>query len=259
MKKLISICLVAGWFLFLTSITVASPVVLSLVPAYDWYHGCGPTAAASVVGYWDLHGYSNLFSAEGWDAVRLTANVQNQISSPEHNARYDPKPDDTTKPESWNSIADWFRTSKDPLDYGWSYQSYADDAFEGYANYRGYQFDSYYESWGAFTWNDLVNEIDAGNPMMFLVDSGGDGDTDHFVPVFGYEDRGSDGLWYALYTTWSESETTTWQQFRPMSSSYNWGVGYGTFVHPIPEPATITLLISGALSLIRRKNRHNLK
>ncbi|MBN1507897.1 MAG: hypothetical protein JW955_13685 [Sedimentisphaerales bacterium] len=227
------------------SVASATPVVLSDVPAYDWYHGCGPTAAASVVGYWDVHGYDNLFTASGWNDVRLTANVQDQISSPEHNARYDPTPDDTSQPESWTSIADWFGTSKDPLGYGGSYQSLADDAFIGYGNYRGYTIDSYYESWGAFTWSDLVGEIDTGHPMMFLVDTNGDNVTDHFVPVLGYDDRGVDGLWYGLYTTWSEDETVVWEQFRGRGEP--WGVAYGTYVHPaaIPAPGAAVLCSLG--------------
>jgi len=230
------------------------------VPAYAWHHGCGPTAAVSVIGYWDVNGYPNLFDASGWDEVRLTSNVQDQVSSPEHNARYDPKPDDLSQPRSWNSIADWFHTSEGSLHYGWSYQVYADDAFEGYANHRAYGFDSFYESWGAFTWADLVNEINLGNPMMFLVDTNSDGGTDHFVPVFGYEDRGTDGLWYACYTTWSEAESIVWKQFQKMRNP--WGVGWGTYVHPIsapiPEPATIFLLGTAlvALAAFGRKSKN---
>ena len=236
---------------------MAAPVTLSEAPAYRWYHGCGPTAAAMVFGYWDLHGYPNLFPAEGED-VYLTENVQDQISSPEHNAKYDPKPDDANLPDPpMTSIADWFRTSVDPLDYGWSYLSYADDAFVGYAAYRGYQFTSWYESVasGNFTWEDLMAEIDAGRPMMFLVDSNGDGATDHFVPVLGYVDRGVNGLWYGLYSTsWlGELETIIWKQFRPMSDTYTWGVGWGIFAHPepIPEPASGMVIGLGMLQLIR--------
>jgi hypothetical protein len=244
--------LVVALLLGLSSSIATADLILDNVPAYLWYHGCGPTAAGSVLGYWDLNGYPSLFDASGWDDVKLTANVQDQISSPAHNAKYDPDPDNPALPvPPMTSIADWFGTSVDPLQYGWSYQSKADDAFEGYANYRGYEFDSYNRSWSSFSWDDLVAEIDAGNPMMFLVDSSGNGSTDHFVPVFGYDDRGADGLWYGIYDTWGEDETTRWEMFRPMSSSWTWGVGYATFVHPISAPVPVPgALLLGTLGLV---------
>jgi hypothetical protein len=234
----------------------ASPVVLEGVPAYDWYHGCGPTAAASILGYWDLKGYSNLFDASGAD-VYLTAKVQDQISSPEHNAKYDPNPDDPTLDvPPMTSVADWFRTSVDQP-YGWSWLSDSPAAFSGYASYRGYTIDSWYESVvsGQFTWTDLVAEVNAGRPVMFLVDTDGNGGTDHFIPVFGYEDRGANGLWYACNTTWHEAETVDWFQFRPMTSGNAWGVGYVTLAVPeaVPEPATLIALGAGVAMLLRRR------
>ena len=213
--------------------------VLQDVPAYDWYHGCGPTAAASVIGYYDLHGFPNLYDASGWEQVKMTDNVKDHISSPAHNAKYDPTPDDPTLPVPPNtSIACWYRTSVDPLQYGWSYLSRSDDAFEGYLTYRGYECDSWYESYasGQFTWNDLVTEINASRPVMFLVDTNGDGATDHFVPVFGYDDRGATGKYYGCYTTWSESESIAWKEFRGMGNP--WGVGYCTFARITSQPAT---------------------
>jgi len=227
--------------------------VISGVPAYNWYHGCGPTAAASIIGYYDLNGFGSLFDAAGWDNVKLTANVKDQISSPAHNAKYDPHPDDPNLPVPPNtSIACWFRTSVN-LQYGWSYLSYSDDALREYAEYRGYECTSWYESYagGAFTWQDLVDEIDAGRLLMFLVDTNADGTTDHFVPVFGYDDRGVDGLYYACYTTWSEDETVTWKQFRGMGNA--WGVGYATFAIVTPEPSALLLLGAGAFALLKRR------
>src|SRR5262249_45443900 len=61
-------------------------------PAYDWYHGCSPTSAGMLMGYWDLHGYGNLFDAQGWAQVSQTSFVEDQISSPAHNAKYDSQP-----------------------------------------------------------------------------------------------------------------------------------------------------------------------
>ena len=49
--------------------TGTDPLVIGEVPAYSWYHGCGPTAVGSVLGYWDLHGYPNLFDASGAGSV----------------------------------------------------------------------------------------------------------------------------------------------------------------------------------------------
>ena len=235
---------------------VAIPVILDHVPAYNWYHGCGLTAAASVIGYWDLHNYDNLFDASGWEDVRLTQNVKDHISSPEHNAKYDPKPDDPHLPDPPNtSIADFFHTSEGSLNYGWSYLSYADDAFIGYADHRGYEFDARNEWFDSFAWDDFTAEIDEGRPLLFLVDTNADSTTDHFVPVMGYDNRGAEGLWYALYTTWSENEDIVWHEFRGMSNVWTWGIGYATIVNPIdpppapvPETSTVLLLSAGLLA-----------
>jgi hypothetical protein len=196
-----------------------------------------------------LAGYSGLFDAGG-SAVYLTANVQDHISSPAHNTKYDATPDAPGPAPASTSIADWFRTSVDPLGYGWSYISYAEDAFVGYSQYRGYQFEASTRWFGTVAWNDLVGEINANRPLMFLVDTNGDGGSDHFVPVIGYDDRGLDGKYYGFYTTWSEDETIAWAHYQGMGTP--WGVGYATFLAPaIPEPASWLLLL-GSLPLLWR-------
>ena len=229
MKHVIALAVVLGVCVAASGAAVA----LSDVPAYNWYHGCGPTAAASLIGYYEMQGFTGLYDADGWSSVKETNNVKDQISSPAHNAKYDPTPDNASLPVPENtSLACWFRTSVDPLQYGWSYLSRADDSFEGYADYRGYVAESYYQSFGTQTYNftceDLVAEIDAGRPMMLLVDTDGNGGTDHFVPTIGYDDRGDGNLYYGCYTTWSEGESIAWKRFRAMGST--WGVGYGVFL-----------------------------
>ena len=228
----------------------AAPIVISDVPSYTWTHGCGPTAAGSIFGYWDLHGYPNLFDAAGPD-VFLTANVEDQISSPAHNLKYDPTPDNPDLPDPPDtSIADFFHTSEGGLDTGCSYQAYAVEALTGYAAYRGYSFlatDQYF--YDGFSWDRFTSEIDAGRPLLFLVDTTGSGSTNHFVPAIGYDDRGPAGLWYGLYSTWSEEEILTWEPFAGIARGNGWGIAYVTYAipldAPVPEPATFALVALG--------------
>ena len=239
--------------------TSAAVVSISTMPAYNWYHGCGPTAAASIIGYYDLNGYDSLFNASDWDNVKLTSNVQDEISSPEHNAKYDSHPDASGPAPPDTSIADFFHTS-DNQPYGWSWLSDADDAFIGYANYKGYSdWNAWNESYGNFTWNDLTTEIDNNRPIMFLVDTDGNGNADHFIPVFGYNDS---TIEYGCYDTWSENETIRWETFQEMGN--NWGIGYATYVrpgdlNPVPVPATILLLGTGLAGLAGKKIRSKKK
>ena len=102
------------------SLAHSTPLILDYVPSYSWYHGYTPTASANILGYWDLHGYDNLFSnASGWDEVRYTGNVKDEISSPEHNAKYDSNPDNQALPHPPNTlIADFMGTSQGSLEYG---------------------------------------------------------------------------------------------------------------------------------------------
>jgi hypothetical protein len=208
------------------------PIVLDEMPAYDWYHGCAPTAAAMLLAYWDLHVDSRFFDAEGWDEISLTANVAEQISSAAHNARYDPLRDVWTLPDPPDtSLADFLHTSEGTLGFGSTWLSQVDPGIEGYTAWRGHPLDADSLSFGAVSRNDIVVEIDAGRPMLFHVDSDGNGSVDHTMAVLGYEDRGAEGLWYGSYTTWREDETVEWFPFRPMTAGDAFGVYGVTFVH----------------------------
>ena len=230
--------------LLLTVPVLAGPITLTGVPSYSWYHGCAPTAAASVFGYWDIHGYPNLFTASGVD-VYLTSYVQDQISSPAHNAKYDPTPDRTDLPAPpATSIADFMQTSVDPLGYGATGGNRIDDGLTGYASYRGYKFDAYnfYTDWHMdklFSWTGLVAEISAGRPMVFIVDCDGDRIVDHAIPVLGYDDRGTGGQWYGYYTTWSEDETVSWAQYHTPTSGDPWGIASAIVVIPRSPPLCV--------------------
>jgi len=233
--------------------------VIPGVPAYNWYHGCGPTALASVFGYWDQHGLPNLFDASG-SALYLTSNVQDQISSPAHNAKYDSSPDVAALPTPpWTSLADYLGTSVNQA-YGSSALATVPQAISGYAASHGYQVNAtnvlYYPNYPtAFNWKAFTGEIDAGRPMLFGVDSDGDRTLDHFVPAFGYSEHDDGSLWYACYTTWHEDETVDWYPFRGVGKPF--GIWTGTYIQPVgvPEPAAAVTLLGGGLLFVLLRRR----
>ena len=232
--------------------------VISDVPAYYWYRGCGPTSAGMVIGYWDGHGYSDLVVG---DAQAQNTNVNTMIASPEHYADYVAPVDNTGTgiladksstggAHENNSVADWMKTSWSARAnyYGWSRYSDMDDGLEGYARSMGYaDADAWNETWGAFTWSDLVGEIDAGRPMLFLVDTDGNGGTDHIITAIGYDATTNQ---YAAHNTWDYS--THWYSFAQISSGQPWGIYGATFFNPgtadqpTPDTAAPTAQVSAA-------------
>jgi hypothetical protein len=89
---------------------------------------------------------------------------------------------------------------------------------------------------------------------MLIVDTDGDGATDHFVPVLGYDDRGELGQFYGLYTTWSEDETVVWQPFVGVGRPC---VVYGATIllpvtPPVPEmPIHLAILLGLSVMALR--------
>jgi hypothetical protein len=229
----------------------AGAVVIADVPAYYWRHGCAPTGGGMIIGYWDGQGFSNL--VEG-DASSQTAAANQMIASTEHYNDYALPKDSgsviadkstTGGAHENNSVADWMRTSWSARGntYGSTRYSNIDDGLEGYARAMGYEeADAWNESWGSFTWDDYVTEIEAGRPIGLLVDSNGNGSVDHFVAGVGYNEA---TMQYAAYNTWDYS--LHWYNFAPVSSSQSWGIYGATFFDP-GTPPTDTVAPTAQLS-----------
>jgi hypothetical protein len=236
----------------------AGELIIPGVPAYAWRDGCGPTALGMVIGYYDGQGWPDLIPG---DATSQTTEVSQSIAShgsAEAPGNYEdyalPKettsaiaPDKSEQPagdeHAANCLADFMHTSwsANGLQYGWTYSNMVSAAFDGYvaSKYPASSPASTAYAGTSLTWTMVRQQMDANRPMVFLVDSDGDGRTDHFVPVVGY--RETNGYpEYACWDTWSTS-LIRWQRFRAMSSTYTWGVwgGYTFSMNasaPTPTP-----------------------
>ena len=209
-----------------------STVLIDGVPAYLWHRGCGPTSLGMIIGYYDTHGFPDLIVG---DATNQTDSVNNAIANKEHTNDYSIPLDyypnleqdksDLGGAHTSNCIADFMETSWSSKNnyWGWSWSSKIDDAFRDYINLVGdYEtFDTYEYFSTSGSWYKFTNEIDHERPVLLLVDSNGDGSTDHFVTGIGYDESDTT---YAIYDTWDKE--IHWFKWREMSSSYSWGI-YG--------------------------------
>ena len=238
----------------------AGDILIPGIPGYLWRDGCGPTAVGMVVGYYDGNGWPDLIPG---DATSETVAVDQAMCShgtADQPASYEdyalPKETSagqllTDKSQTGDAhvsdcVADFMHTSwsADGVAYGGSYSSMVGPGFVNYvkAKYPGCTPTAATLSGTNLTWEKVKVELNAGRPMVFLVDSSGDGMTDHFVTIVGY--RESNG--YAEYGCWDtwNAGLIRWQRFRAMSSSYQWGVwggftfslGGGTTTTPTPTP-----------------------
>jgi len=224
----------------------SSQVVLDMVPAYLWQHGCGPTAVGMVVGFWDLVG-PDLVPG---DAATQTSDVNAMIAddsnypvcgaaNSDHYQDYscpiDYSPDlftdrsETGGAHADNCVADYMHTSQSAYGnrYGWSWFSDIPPSFLGYIDQVAPGLDPVVENYdyGMFTFEDYKNEIDNLRPVVFLVDTDGDGSTDHFVTGIGYDDAAME---YAIHDTWDGG--VHWFEWREMASGVSWGIyGVTTF------------------------------
>ena len=227
---------------------ITNQTIISGVPAYLWIHGCGPTAAGMVIGYWDGHGYDGFISG---NASTQTYLVNQAIASGGNQSNPNPpglerhyedyarpqdsppnmKPDDyitqNRTPHIDNCLADFMDTSKSTREnyYGWSWFSDVDDSMSDYVKSinPNYNVIAYNLIWGELTWEKFCREIDENRPVVLLVDSNGDGGTDHFVTAIGHDDSHN----YACYNTWDEN--IHWYDFSKISSGNTWGIYGATF------------------------------
>jgi hypothetical protein len=232
---------------------VRAQVVIPDVPSYIWHHGCGPTALGMVVGYWDALGFPDLVAGS---AVTQTAAVNAMIaddsgqavcsqpdgdhyqdySCPIDNAPGPLEPDrsELGGAHASNCLGDFMATSFSSRNnyYGWSWFADVDDAFEDYVAMISpeYVATTLSRSFSAFPWADYKAEIDAGRPPVLLVDTDGDGSTDHFVTGIGYDDT---ALEYGIYNTWDHS--IHWYDWSGLSSGNPWGV-YGVITCALSDP-----------------------
>ncbi len=211
-------------------------VVIPDVPAYNWYRGCGPTAAGMLLGYWDGQGFDDLVAGS---AETQTSAVNDMMASSGNYddyclpIDYSPNmlPDKSEPPfgdeHPDNCIADFMDTSQSYRNnyWGWSWFSDVDNAISGYVDFATPHYDATVQNltWGSFPWSALCAEIDAGRPSVFLVDTDGNGGTDHFITAIGYGEQGSTRM-YACLNTWDQS--IHWYEFAQISYGQPWGI-YG--------------------------------
>lgn len=227
-------------------------VIIPGVPGYEWRHGCAPTAMGMVIGYYDGLGMDDLIPGDAstqTDAVNQAIASQRTALDPGHYEDYslpiddystgilpdmsEPPPGDE---HADDCIADFMFTSRSVQlsYYGWSYGAYTDDAFLSYIEHVNTEYSphvvEYEMSTGQLSWDVLTGEIDAGRPMIFLVDCSGNGDTDHAVTVVGYTDSPTEQ--YGCLDTWYPADVVRWCEFVPIASGQPWGVWKGWSLNP---------------------------
>lgn len=221
----------------------AVSVTIPGVPAYIWHHGSGPTAAGMVIGYWDGQGYSDLVPG---DASTQTPAVNEVIASEGPASNYtdycEPRDDggppiaDLSEPPPGDEhedecLADYMKTSQSFYTnwYGHSWFTHVGPALRDYVrqvfgpgNYAGVTTNLRALD-GSMSWDNLRAEIDAGRPLILLVDETGEGDM-RFVTAVGYGTLGQTQR-YACYNTIDAD--LHWYEFALMAPGQPWGISDG--------------------------------
>ena len=158
------------------------------------FPGCGPTAGGMVIGYWEGQGYGNLIpGSNSWTDNRPA--VEAMIGSQGHYDDY--WGTDADPPQHADDcVADFMGTSRDSIPNGATAETNLHSGLVEYAKDLGYASANGWYSLQGGLWNHFVAEIDAGRPMVFAVDTGGDGTANHCVTVIGYDDTAGAERYY---------------------------------------------------------------
>jgi autotransporter-associated beta strand protein len=172
--------------------------------------------------------------------------VEDMIASPGYFRDWYPQPDRVAKPDdpyhADDCVADFEQASRGDGSPGASNLAAQVNGLLGYSQYKGYfgataHNTAYYSS----LWTEFVSYINNMKPVEFLVDTDGNGTTDHFATIIGYDDTPG-ALQFAAYNTWDRS--VHWYNYNPVAPGISWGVYGGTFFSP-PSSSTATWAING--------------
>jgi hypothetical protein len=138
--------------------------------------------------------------------------------------------------------------SSSNLLYGWTTSEYVGDGMLAYTDYVNEQnstsygavSDLYYyyttstTSNNAFSFDIFKTQIKQNHPMVFVVDSSGDGEPDHGVAAVGY--RETNGYpEYACWDTW-HTDSIQWKKFQPAASGNSYGIKLAIGYEIVSEP-----------------------
>jgi hypothetical protein len=203
------------------------------VPAYLWRHGSAPAAVGMVLAYYDTHGFPDLLPG---DASAQTDAVNLALASVGHYNDYslpiDTAPNilkDKSEPPAGDehasdSLADFLKTSwsVNKAFYGWTWSIDVKPGYESYVKLASsYEPLMSYSHFGNITYQTLRNEIESRRPVVLLVDTDGDGESDHFVTAVGVlTEAGTDYI--GVYHTWDR--LLHWYPYRTEAKGTTWGV-----------------------------------
>ena len=241
-------------------LTPQDATIIPEVPAYLWHHGCGPTAAGMLIGYWDTRGFDALVPG---DPHTQTAAVNSIIASEGSASNYtdycEPLDDPATNPSPLpdksesppgdehldNCIADYMKTSQSYHGnyYGWSWFSQVGIGMRNYVSslaQSGYYAttDNLYYGSPRLNWDWFRAEIDSGRPVVLLVDTDGNRVTDHFVTAIGYGVVNGIQM-YACLDTWYTD--IRWCEFAPIALGQSWGIWGAVTFRIYASPADVVI------------------